>query len=88
MTTYTFTPSSTSLFSFQPTLDGKAYNIVVSWNLFGQRYYLNCYDLSGNLVFCLPLIGSPVTYPISITAGYFASTLVYYPGNQTFVVTP
>lgn len=58
MTTYKFTPSNTSAFNFQPTLDGVVYNIVVVWSLFGQRYYVNCYTNTGSLVFSVPLIGS------------------------------
>ena len=60
MTTYTdFQPSTQQVFSFSPTLDGAQYNCTLTWNLFGQRYYINCSDLSNNLIFSLPLIGSP-----------------------------
>lgn len=88
MTTYAFSPSPTAPFQFQPTLDGATYNCVVTWNIFGNRYYVNCYNLSGTLVFCLPLISSPTDHPISITKGYFASTMVYYSGTQTIEVLP
>lgn len=57
-TIYPFLPSTNSAFSFQPTLDGQTYTIVVMWNVFGQRYYVQCYTLVGALVFSLPLIGS------------------------------
>jgi hypothetical protein len=60
MTTYTdFQPSTQQVSTFQPTLDGEVYVCTLTWNLFGQRYYINCSDLSGNLIFSLPLIGSP-----------------------------
>lgn len=60
MTTYTnFRPSNQQVFQFQTTLDGEVYSCTLTWNLFGQRYYINCSDLSNNLVFSLPLIGSP-----------------------------
>lgn len=89
MTTFTnFAPSPQTPFQFQPTLDGQAYTVVVTWNLFGQRYYVNIYDLGGVLVVCLPLIGSPVGYDISMTGGYFASTLVYRVRNRQFEVSP
>jgi hypothetical protein len=88
MTTFAFTPSQTAAFTFQPVLDGSTYNVVVTWNIFGQRYYVNCYDLSGNLIFALPLISSPVGTPISITKGYFNSTMVYYGSTQTIEVLP
>ncbi len=88
MTTYAFTPSSTVAFNFQPTLDGSTYNCAIQWNLFGQRWYVLCSDLAGNPVFCLPLVSSTLTYPISLTAGYFASTMVYNSLTQTITVTP
>lgn len=53
-----FQPSSTAPFQFQPTLDGDVYNVVVTWNLFGARYYVSIYQLDGALVVTLPLIGS------------------------------
>ncbi len=60
MTTYTeFTPSPVQVFSFRPTLDGTTYNVTIPWSLFGQRYYVTCNTLGGNLVFSVPLVGSP-----------------------------
>lgn len=60
MTTYyDFTPNAQAPFQFQPTLDGQTYSAFVTWSLFGQRYYLNLYDLSGNPIVALPSIGSP-----------------------------
>ena len=53
-----FTPSPRGPFQFQPTLDGVTYNAVVTWNLFGQRYYISLFTLDGTPVFNLPLIGS------------------------------
>ena len=88
MTTYAFAPSPTVPFQFQPTLDGTTYNCVITWNIFGNRYYVTCYTQSGAVVFTLPLISSTVSYPVSITKGYFASTLVYYGATQTIEVLP
>lgn len=60
MTTYyNFTPSAVQPFQFQPTLDGNTYNVTVTWNVYGQRWYVNVFTLNGDLVFSLPLIGSP-----------------------------
>ena len=60
MTTYTsFVPSPAAPFSFLPTLDGQQYNATVTWNLFGQRWYLTVATLAGVPVFSLPLAGSP-----------------------------
>ena len=66
MTTYfAFTPSRRSAPQFSPTLDGAQYNCVCTWNLFAQRYYLNCIDLSGNLVFSRPIVETPPAVPIN-----------------------
>lgn len=86
MTVIDFAPSTTSVFTFQPTLEGTVYTCIVSWNLAGQRYYIACYSLAGVLVFNLPLIGSPVDYDISITAGYFATKMVFRAQSSTIEV--
>lgn len=90
MTTYTqFTPSVTQNFTFQPTLDGAVHNIIITWSLFGQRWLVNCYDLSNNLIFARPLRSSPVGTDINIAAGYFTtSTLIYREGTRNFEVSP
>lgn len=89
MTTITpFTPTASAPFQFQPTLDGALYTAIVTWNVFGRRYYLNLYTLQGIRVFTVPLVGSPLDYDISLTAGYFASTLVFREPSQQFEVSP
>ena len=90
MTTYTqFSPAINQNFSFQPTLDGQLYNVVVTWSLFGQRWVVNAYGLSGALVFQKPLIASPDGHDINIAAGYFTtSTLVYRDSTNNFEVAP
>ena len=61
MTTYfPFAPTNQAPFQFQPTLDDATYNAVVTWNLFGQRWYVTVSALDGTPQFSLPLIGSPV----------------------------
>jgi len=55
---FPFLPSNTSVFQFQPTLDGDIYTATCPWNLSGQRYYLSLFALDGTRVFTLPLIGS------------------------------
>ncbi len=66
MTTYTnFTPSTSTAFQFQPTLDGQVYNAIITWSIFGQRYYLNLYALDGTLILCTALIGSPTGFELS-----------------------
>jgi hypothetical protein len=88
MTTFAFTPSNTTPFQFQPTLDGDIYNCLVKWGLFGQRWYLVCSDLSGNPIFTVAMVGSPPGYDISLTAGYFTSTIVFRQADQIFEVSP
>ena len=83
---YPFTPSTTANFQFQPTLDGNVYTVTVTWNVFGERYYVNIYTLGGVLVVSLPMVGSPLGYDISLTAGYFTTTLVYRAPNNQFEV--
>jgi len=47
VTTFTdFVPNNVAPFSFQPTLDGQVYTVRVTWNVFGQRWYVNLYDLA------------------------------------------
>lgn len=61
MTTFfDFVPSTVAPPQFQPTLDGQQYTCVVRWNIFGQRYYVACFSLGGQLIFNRPLIGSAV----------------------------
>ncbi len=89
MTTITpFTPSSQTPFQFQPELDGSLYTAIVTWCLFGRRYYINLFTLQGVRVFSLPLIGSPLDYDLSLTEGYFNSTLIFRAPSQQFEVSP
>lgn len=90
MTTFvTFTPSTTSTFQFQAMLDGSIYTVLLTWNVFGQRFYVNVYSLAGVLIVAIPLIGSPVGYDINMVAGYFTtSSLVYRADNGQFEISP
>lgn len=90
MTTYVdFAPLYTQAFSFQPVLDGQTYTCIVTWNLFGQRWYINLYDVTNALIVCTPLIASPNDYDINLVGGYFTtSTMVFREANQQFEVSP
>lgn len=89
MTTYAFQPTPVAPFQFQPTLDGAVYTAIITWNVYGRRWYLNLYTLTGTLVVCLALIASPAGFDINLVAGYFStSSLVYREGQQQFEVTP
>lgn len=87
-TLYQFAPSVTANYSFSPTLDGAQYSVIISWQLFGRRWIVNVYDLSGNLVLAKPLRSSPDDYDINIIGGYFTSTtMVYRESTGNFEVT-
>ena len=81
-----FAPTALENFQFIATFDGKQYNVIVTWNLFGQRYYINVYTLQNALILCMPLIGSPQGYDISLTKGYFETSLVYRAQNRQFEI--
>ena len=87
-TTILFAPTQSAPFQFQPTLDGTVYNCIVTWSLFGQRWYLACYTLNGALVFNRAFVGSPLGYDINLLAGIFTtSTLVYRQPTQMIEIT-
>ena len=87
-TLYQFTPTVDVNFSFQPTLDGQEYNVVVTWAYFGRRWIINVYDLANNLIVAKPMTGSPDNYNINLIAGYFSTTtLVFRASSSSFEVT-
>jgi hypothetical protein len=88
MTLFPFSPPVGGNFQFQPTLDGVQYSVVITWNLWAMRYYVNIYTLQNILVLAIALIGSPDDADISMTLGYFDSTLVYRVSSNTFEVNP
>lgn len=60
MTTFfQFVPSLKRAPAFMPTFDGAQYSVTVVWNISARRFYVNCKDLSGNLIFMVPLIINP-----------------------------
>ena len=84
-----FVPSVNQVFTFQPTLGGTIYNLYVTWNLAGQRWYLNIADLNQNLVLAEALIGSPDDYNIDLIQNYISgSTLIFRTSSQSFEITP
>ena len=64
-----FSPSATANppFQFQPTLDGAQYIVTTTFNIFGNRWYINVSDLSGNLILSRPMTGSPPKIQASLT---------------------
>jgi hypothetical protein len=84
-----FTPTNAGAFQFGATFDGVNYICVVTWNLWAQRWYLNVYTVTGDLIVARALIASPAGYGINLLFGYFfTSTMVFEDASQTFVVTP
>lgn len=81
-----FTPNPYSNFQFQANLDGTNYTVLLTWNIYGQRYYINIYTLNNKRILTLPLIGSPLEYDISMTAGYFTTKLIYRESMQQFEI--
>lgn len=81
-----FNPAPNANFQFQCTLDGAPYNVICTFNAYGQRYYVNVYDLNGTLVFSRPLIGSPSFANLSLTLGYFDTTMIYRESSRTFEI--
>lgn len=82
-----FNPTPAAPFQFQATLDNAVYNVVIPWNLY-QRWYITITDQTGKHITTLPLIGSPLNFDISLTGGYFKSTLVFRQATQTFEISP
>ena len=90
MSTYvTFAPALRQGFQFQATLDnGVIYSVQCWFNVFAQRWYISISTLNGDLVFTAPMIGSSVNvnFPVSLTAGFFETTLLWVPANNWFVI--
>lgn len=81
-----FNPSPSANFQFQATLDGNTYTIICTWNPYALRYYVNFYDLTGVEVLSRPLVGSPDDSNISLTAGYFDTTVIYRDSRAVFEI--
>jgi hypothetical protein len=54
-----FIPSNIRAPSFHAILDGSDRNIVVTWNVAAQRYFINVYDMDGTWRVTTPIITSP-----------------------------
>lgn len=64
-----FQPSPIAPFQFQLELDSQEYNAVVTWNVYGQRWYVNIYASDNSLVLAIPRIGSPLPLPLAVNFG-------------------
>jgi hypothetical protein len=52
---YRLVPSNVRAPTFYVRLDGVHYNLIVTWNLAAQRFYINLYDDAGDLRVATPL---------------------------------
>ncbi len=90
-TTYTrFTPSATATppFQFTAELDDVDYTIYVTWNVYGQNWYITAYNSDGVRVRTEPLIASPDTGDIHLLPGILtSSTLIFRDSSNNFEVT-
>jgi hypothetical protein len=88
MTTYTsFTPPPNVPFRFLATFDGIQCSVAVTWNVYRQGWYVNVYE-GNTLIVSRARVGSPPASDISLTGGYFTSTLVYRQATNNFEVSP
>jgi len=78
--TFAFSPSDTAVppFSFTFTTEGNTYTGQATFNMAGQRWYLQVYDISQVLVINHPLVSSPVGAPQNLAPGVFARTVIAY----------
>ncbi|MFA9204841.1 MAG: hypothetical protein ACEQSH_00135 [Bacteroidia bacterium] len=81
-----FVPTPQVAFRFAPVLDGVTYTAIVTWNIFGQRFYLNLYDPDQVRVLTTAMVGSPLGQNISLVEGYFATLLVYRAPSRQFEI--
>ena len=81
-----FNPTQIAPFQFSAQMDGASYTLVVTWNVYGKRWYISVYDQFNTRVLTLPLIGSPINYDIDLMAGYFSTPIVFRIGLQQFEV--
>lgn len=81
-----FVPTVAGPFQFRAVLDGESYTVLVTWNLFGQRFYVNIYTVDAVLLLAIGMVGSPLDSDISLTAGYTTTKLVWRPARRQFEV--
>lgn len=82
---FTITPNVP--FSFTTSFDGSPYTVTLLWMLYSQRYYVQIMDQNNNVIVLRPLIASPGNYNISMTAGYFTTTLIYRESTNNFEIS-
>ena len=63
-TIFPYAPTGQAPVTFSPILDGQTYSAIITSSFYGQRPYLNLYDLSNNLIVSEAVTGSPNPIPI------------------------
>lgn len=86
---FNFSNNASPPFSASVTLDNQSYQLIATWNLAGQRWYVQLQDQSGNVVWMGALIGSPLDSNIYLALGIFhSSTLLYRADTGNFEISP
>ena len=62
-----FTPSNLVAPKFRIPLDGNDYDLVITWNVSAQRYYINIYDISRRWIITTALVASPPARAVAAT---------------------
>lgn len=91
MTTIPFAPNNSNSppFSTPLTLDGASYVGNVTWNVYGQRWFLSIVDATNTVIWCGAMIGSPIGFDILLAPGIFAaSTILYREDTGNLEVNP
>lgn len=86
-----FSPNNQSSppFSTPLTLDSSSYVGNVTWNIFGQRWYLTIQDASSNVIWTGAMVGSSLDYNIYLAPGVFStSTILFREDTGNIEVTP
>lgn len=86
-----FNPSnaSTPPFSTPVTLDGASYVANVTWNFYGQRYYMTISDTAGNVIWTGAMVGSSLDFDILLAPGIFSqSTILFREDTGNIEVNP
>lgn len=71
-----FIPSNLSAPHFLAAFDGTTYNVVVTWNVSAQRYYVNVNDLNGRWITTVPMFASPPGRPVEAISWDVGAKLV------------
>lgn len=86
-----FAPVNTAVppFSTPLTLDGTSYQGSVTWNVYGQRWYLSIIDQNGNTIWNGAMVGSALNYDVPLAPGIFSTSKILYRENTGNIeVTP